>query len=107
MVGIAQNDLRAQLFQDVLRDSLYRSRSAARHKRRSFDRAVRALDAAKARWTGLSLDGEKLGHIDMVHSLKFGAERRVTFTIESYSSTTLHFLYSSLTALLPAVTRTA
>src|SRR5262249_53538282 len=104
MIGIAQDELRTELFQDVLRHSLDRSRGATGHKRGSFDRAVGSLDAAKARRAGPGLDGEKLGHIDMVHSLKFGAERRVTFTIEKLLKHDSHFLYYSLTALLPADT---
>jgi hypothetical protein len=41
MVGIGENDLRAQRFQHVLRNGLHRSRRAHRHKDRRLHRPVR------------------------------------------------------------------
>src|SRR5258708_31932947 len=62
MIGVAQNDLRAQLFQNVLRDGLHRARGAARHEGRRFDHAVNGLDVAEARRAGLGFNCEGQWH---------------------------------------------
>ena len=45
VIGIAQNDLRAQVFQNVLRDGFHRPSRAHRHECRGFHGAVRGVDA--------------------------------------------------------------
>src|SRR5258708_2270606 len=62
MIGVTQNNLRAQLFQNVLRDGLHRARGGARHEGRRFDHAVGGQDATKARRAGLGFNSERQWH---------------------------------------------
>src|SRR5260370_34346896 len=48
MIGVAENELRAQLFQNVLRHGFYCARGAARHEGGGLHLAVRGLHAAEA-----------------------------------------------------------
>ena len=64
VIGISQNDLRAQVFQDVLRDRFDSSGRADRHECRRFHAAVRGVNAAQAGRTGLGLNGEGKDHTD-------------------------------------------
>src|SRR5262249_39547671 len=64
MIGIAQDDLRAQLLKNVLGNGLHRTRRAARHKGRRLQGAVCSVNAAPARRAGLSLDLEGKAHPD-------------------------------------------
>src|SRR5262249_21366340 len=64
MVGVAENDLRAQLFQHILRNALHRSSSSNRHKYRSLHLTVRCDDASRACGTRLGFDDERqCGHL--------------------------------------------
>ena len=62
MVGIAQDNLGAQLFQDVLRNGFDRPSGAHRHERGRLYRAVGGGDARLAGRAGLELDGEWKSH---------------------------------------------
>src|SRR5579884_778357 len=76
MISIAQNDLRAQILQNILRDGLYGSRRAHRHKSGSLYRTMRSLNARQSGRTGLSLNCERQGHASYVTGfLKFRAAR--------------------------------
>src|ERR1051325_8297518 len=66
MVGIAKNDLRSQLFNDVLRNGLDRACGAHGHKGRRFDITVRGKDARQARGAGLGLNSEGKDHVNML-----------------------------------------
>lgn len=65
MVGIAENDLRTQLFQHILWNCLDRTRSAAWHERRGFYGTMSGVNAAKARWACVSLNC--VGNIHLNH----------------------------------------
>ena len=79
VIGIAQNDLRAQTFKDVLRNGLYCPCCSYRHEGRSFYRAVRCMDAGHAGRAGLGLDGERQSHKSLWYRLflKFRAQRGI------------------------------
>jgi len=50
VIGIAQDNLRTQLFQDVLRHALDGSQRADRHEHWGFNGTVGGDQAAKAGW---------------------------------------------------------
>jgi hypothetical protein len=62
MVGIAENDLGAEFFEDVLRNGLYGSHGSNGHKDRRLDDAVRQLHAAYAGLSVASFDCEGKRH---------------------------------------------
>src|SRR5260370_20160843 len=64
MIGVAENELRAQLFQNVLRHGFYCARGAARHEGGGLDLAVRGLHAAEAGPAGVGPGGERGRHRD-------------------------------------------
>ena len=66
MVGIAQNDLRAQVFQNVLRHGFYGSGSADRHECRRVHIPMSSVNAGLAGRTGMGLDCEGESHMNMV-----------------------------------------
>src|SRR6476646_7365377 len=69
MIGIAQNDLRAQILQNVLRNSLHSPSRADRHKSRRFNQAVRGVDAGLSSRADFSLDCEGRVTETMVQAL--------------------------------------
>src|ERR1700720_2681020 len=62
MVGIAQQNLDTELFQNVLRNTLYRRQRSHRHEDRSFDHTVGRGDLAHARRTACCLNLELHRH---------------------------------------------
>ena len=62
MVGVVEQDLDVQLFEDVLRHSLDRGHGADRHEDRSSDLAVRGEEAAGAGRAASGFDLEGKGH---------------------------------------------
>ena len=66
MIGVAENDLCAKVFQNVLRDGLDRPSRAAWHERRRLHRPMRGFDSRKSCRSGVGLDGEGKGHESMV-----------------------------------------
>src|SRR5262249_17089431 len=68
MIGIAKNNLRAQLFNDVLRYGFHRARSTNGHEGRGFDIAVSSRDACQPRGPGLGLNREGKGHMNMLQA---------------------------------------
>ena len=55
MIGIAQNDLRAEIFQRFIAQTLHCALRTARHEERSVNRSVRRRHASAARTGGVGL----------------------------------------------------
>ncbi len=83
MVGIAQNDLRAQFLNqvNVLRNGFHRPSRADGHESRRFHITVSGVDAGLTGRAGLGLDCEGKSHKDLWYRLflKFRAERDSLF----------------------------
>ncbi len=62
MIGIAQKNLDAEFFENVLRDSFNSSSSAYWHEHWSFDLAMRRTQATAAGRAGVGLNSELNGH---------------------------------------------
>ena len=58
MIGIAEKNLDAEFFENVLRHSFHRCRRSHRHKHGGFDLAMGREQAASARCAGARLDSE-------------------------------------------------
>src|SRR5262249_16200440 len=73
MIGVAQNDLRAQLFgtkilKNILRTSFHRGCRSYRHECRCFDVAMRSRDARQSGWPGVRLNTEGKSHLNMLQN---------------------------------------
>jgi len=74
VIGIAQNNLRAQILENVLWDGLHRSSRADWHEGRRFNIAVGGADAGLAGRAGLGLDSEGQSHIEYGTRRKFSRQ---------------------------------
>src|SRR5215471_14921846 len=71
MVGVAENDLRAQLFQHILRNALHRSSSSHRHEDRRLHLTVRCDDSPCACGARLSIrDERQCGHLSALRLIQ-------------------------------------
>jgi len=70
VVGVAENNFRANFFKQVLRDTFHRSQRAYRHEDRGFNRPVRGGELAAPGWAGGGLDLESAGHLGIVRDAK-------------------------------------
>lgn len=63
MIGVAENDLRVEFFEEILRDTFYRADGANGHKHWCFDDAVRESETSGAGETvsGFNCEGEGQG----------------------------------------------
>ncbi len=66
MVGIAEEELNAQFFQQMLRDSLDRALGADRHEDRRLDRSVRERQSRPAPGAARFVDLKLQGHLMIV-----------------------------------------
>ena len=78
MVGVAENDLGAQFFEDVLGNGLHRRDGADGHEDRRFDLAMRRDDASGASAAIASFDGEGEGHCSILPKARFTTAARRT-----------------------------
>src|SRR5690348_7029039 len=58
VISVAEKNLDAKLFENVLRHTFYRSERADRHEDRSLDFAVRCSNTTQASRTSSAVDGE-------------------------------------------------
>src|SRR5215468_1055111 len=71
MVGVAENDLRAQLFQHILRNALHRSSSSHRHEDRRLHLAVGGNDPSRACSARLGIrDERQCGHLSALRLIQ-------------------------------------
>ena len=62
VIGVAENDVRAQLFEGVLRNTFHRGYRADRHENRGPDLAVGRQEAPGAGFAARLVDVEGEGH---------------------------------------------